>query len=319
MAFTPCQPVYLSDESPKDKPWDSHRGQLEAVKGLYALGGYERYSERMGECSNRLQFALKPDEQGDVVFKLFAARFCRVRFCPVCQWRKSLMWVARFLKAMPKYRADYPKLVPVFLTLTVRNCPVDELRATVGEMNLAFKRMSQRRAWPGEGWVKSLEVTRNPETREAHPHFHCLMFVKPGYFKGKGYITQQGWRELWRDCLRVDYLPVVNVKRVKSKKPGGDDAIGAAASGIVETLKYSVKPEDLVSDGDWLYAITQQLHNTRAVAIGGNLRGYLKDEEPEDLINTDEPELDVESDEGTIKLIFDWASEVKRYAKKLDN
>ena len=40
---------------------------------------------------------------------------------------------------------------------------------------------------------------------------------------------------------------------------------------------------------------------------------------PEDLINTDEPDLDVESDEGTIKLIFDWASEVKRYAHKPDN
>jgi hypothetical protein len=186
-------------------------------------------------------------------------------------------------------------------------------------MNLAFKRMSQRRAWPAVGWVKSLEVTRS-KTREAHPHFHCMLFVKPGYFKGKGYITHERWCELWRDCLRVDYLPEVHVKRVKSKKPGGgDDAIAEVGGGIVETLKYSVKPEDLVSDGDWLYAITQQLHNTRAVAIGGNLRGYLKDEEPEDLINTDEPELDVESDEGTIKLIFDWASEVKRYAKKLDN
>jgi plasmid rolling circle replication initiator protein Rep len=229
------------------------------------------------------------------------------------------MWVARFLKAMPKYRADYPKLVPIALTLTVRNCPVDELRATVGEMNLAFKRMSQRRAWPGVGWVKSLEVTRS-KTREAHPHFHCMLFVKPSYFSGPNYIKHERWCELWRDCLRVDYLPEVRVQRAKSKKPGGgDDAIGAVGGGIVETLKYSVKSEELVSDGDWLYAITEQLHNTRAVAVGGNLRGYLKDEEPEDLINTDEPELDVESDEGTIKLIFDWASEVKRYAKKLDN
>jgi plasmid rolling circle replication initiator protein Rep len=286
---------------------------------LYDLGGFERYAERIRACSPSLQFVRKLNEQGDVVFKLFAAWFCRVRFCPVCQWRKALMWVARFLKAMPKYLADYPKLVPVFLTLTVRNCPVDELRATVGEMNRAFTRMSQRRAWPGEGWVKSLEVTRNPETREAHPHFHCLMFVKPGYFKGKGYITQQGWRELWRDCLRVDYLPVVNVKRVKSKKPGGDDAIGAVGGGIVETLKYSVKPEDLVSDGDWLYGITQQLHNTRAVAIGGNLRGYIREDEPEDLAHSEDADLEVEGDEGTIKLIFDWASEVKRYAKKPDN
>lgn len=318
MALPPCAPVYLSDQSPKDKPWDGHRGQSEAVKALYGLGGFDRYSERMGECSNRLQFALKPDEQGDVVFKLFAARFCRVRFCPVCQWRRSLMWVARFLKAMPTFLADYPKLVPVFLTLTVRNCPTGELRATIGDMNRAFTRMSQRRAWPGEGWVKSLEVTRNSDTGEAHPHFHCLMFVKPGYFSGPNYISQEGWRELWRDCLRVDYLPVVNVKRVRSKKATGDDVIGAVSAGLVETLKYSVKPEELASNGDWLYAMTEQLHKTRSVSIGGNLRQYLKEDEPEDLINAEGEEVDIEGDANTTKLIFDWATEVKRYAKKPD-
>ena len=286
---------------------------------LYDIGGFERYAERLKDCSSRLQFALKPDEQGDVVFKLFAARFCRVRFCPVCQWRRSLMWVARFLKAMPKYLGDYPKLVPLFLTLTVRNCPVDELRETIGEMNRAFTRMSQRRVWPGEGWARSVEVTRNESTGEAHPHFHCLVFVKPGYFKGKGYITQQGWRELWQDCLRVDYLPMVNVQRVKSKKPAVDDVIAGVAGGIVETFKYSIKPEDLVSSGDWLYSVTEQLHKTRAVSIGGNLRPYLKEDEPEDLINTEADEVDIESDENTVKLIFDWATEVKRYAKKADS
>jgi hypothetical protein len=26
---------------------------------------------------------------------LSASRFCRVRTCPVCQWRRSLMWKAK--------------------------------------------------------------------------------------------------------------------------------------------------------------------------------------------------------------------------------
>jgi plasmid rolling circle replication initiator protein Rep len=315
MACPPSESVYLSDQSEKDKPWDTHRGQAETVMALYDLGGFERYAERIRECSNRLQFALKLNEQGDVVFKLFAARFCRVRFCPVCQWRRCLMLVARFLKAMPKYLGDYPKLVPLFLTLTVRNPPVEDLRDTIGEMNRAFTRMTQRKVWPGEGWIKSVEVSKPKTEGEAHPHFHCLVFVKPSYFKGKGYITQQGWRELWQDCLRADYLPVVNVKRVKSKKPASDDVIAGVAGGLVETLKYSIKPEDLVSSGDWLYAMTEQLHKTRAISIGGNLREYLKEDEPEDLINPDGEEVDIESDENTVKLIFDWATEVKRYAK----
>lgn len=316
MACPPRESVYLSDESPKDKPWDIHRRESETVMALYDLGGFERYAERMKECANRLHFTRGQTAQGDVVFKLSAARFCRLRLCPVCQWRRSLMLTARVLKAMPKFLADHPKLIPVFLTLTVRNPPLGELRATIAEMNRAFTRMSQRKAWPGEGWIKSIEVTKSKTIGEAHPHFHILLFVKPSYFSGPNYISQEGWRELWQSCLRVDYLPMVNVKRVRSKKATGSDVIGTVSAGIVETLKYSVKPSELVSDADWLYGLTEQLHKTRCFAVGGVLSPYIKEDDPDDLTRAEDEEVEIESDENTVKLIFDWATEVKRYAKK---
>lgn len=220
------------------------------------------------------------------------------------------MWRARFYTALPKFLEQYPTLIPVFLTLTVKNCPVSELRSQVQEMNLAFGRLTKRSAWPAAGWVKSVEVTRNSQTGEAHPHFHVLMFVRPGYFS-KSYIKQEQWRELWRDCLRVQYLPVVNVKRVKSKSGKGDaEALRVA---ILETLKYGVKPDDLVSDSEWLYGITQQLHKTRAVAVGGLLRDYLREDEPEDLIH--EEEAASEELEAATYLCFDWMTLVKRYAQ----
>lgn len=310
MALEQARETYLSDLSPQDKPWDAHRSQSEAVQRLYSAGGFDRYSERIQDCSNRLQFALTADVQGDVVFKLYAARFCRVRFCPVCQWRRSLMWRARFYQALPKFLDDYPTLSPVFLTLTVKNCPVSELRSQLQSMNKSFVRLTQRNTWPGMGWVKSVEVTRNSQTGEAHPHFHVLLFVRPSYFS-HGYLPQTKWRELWRDCLRVDYLPVVNVKRVKSKAKQGDaEALRIA---ILETLKYGVKPDDLVADSEWLYGVTHQLHKMRAVSVGGVLKGYLKDDEPEDLIH--EEETPSEGLEGVTYLCFDWMTLVKRYAQ----
>lgn len=304
-------PVYLQTLSPGDKPWDVHRAQAETVERLYEACGYDRYCERVRSCSGILRFAMDAEDAGELRLRLKAARFCRVRFCPVCQWRRSLMWKARFYKAIPGFLEEHPKLIPVFLTLTVRNCSVTELRDTIGGMNKAFTRLTKRKQWPGVGWVKSVEVTRNPDTGEAHPHFHVLMFVRPSYF-AKGYVRHSEWQELWKDCLRVGYLPVVNVKRVKTNKSTseGKDALEGLRGAIMETLKYGVKPEDLVKDASWLEGITRQLHKTRSVAVGGALRPYLSEEEPEDLIHGDEPEL---VDEDLPMLIFDWAQEVKKY------
>lgn len=309
-----ASPVYLSDLSERDKPWDTNRGHSQTVERLYKAGDYLGYKNRIQECSRRLQFALIGDDSGDVVFHLESARFCRVRFCPICQWRRSLMWRARFYRAIPEYLNDYSSRRPLFLTLTVRNCAIGELRATVSQMNKAFTRMSQRKLWPGTAWVKSLEVTRG-EDGSAHPHFHVLLFVKPRYFTAD-YIKQSEWREFWQECLKIDYLPVVNVKTVKAKGEGEAMRDGLRVA-IMETLKYGVKPDDLVADGPWLCELTQQLHKTRAVSVGGELRDYLREEEPEDLIHDENEESELAAEPDDQRLIFDWHVLAKRYAQRL--
>mgnify|MGYP002254180729 CR=1 FL=1 len=150
-----------------------------------------------------------------------------------------MMWVAKALQGMPRIEAAHPKARWMFLTLTVKNCELENLRDTVQQMNKAFGRMTQRKAWPGIGWARSLEVTRNAETGEAHPHFHVLMMVKPSYFS-HGYLKHEVWREMWQSCLRVDYLPMVNVKTVKPKADAVGD-LSPMAGAIQETFKYAVK------------------------------------------------------------------------------
>lgn len=311
--------LYLTDVSQRDKPWDEHRDEALRVQSFYSQVGYDRYAERISDCSLRLVFALEATTEEEFNFRLKSARFCRVRLCPVCQWRRSLMWRARFFEAVPKLIHDYPKARYIFLTLTVRNCEISELRATLQHMTKAWDRLSKRKAFPAIGWVRSVEVTRNGVTGEAHPHFHVLMMVKTTYFKSGEYVNQQSWRELWQDCLRVDYLPVVNVKSVRSQPskvpdPGEGQPIDESHPllyGILETLKYSVKFKDLAADPQWLAELTQQLHKTRAVVIGGVLRDYLRAEEPENLISEDE---EIEPQDAPL-IYFDWMQNVRRYAK----
>lgn len=302
---------YLSDLSERDKPWDGHRANAVTVESHYAESvepEFQRYAQRVHDCSKSLEFALRTEETGDQHFKLSSTRFCRVRLCPVCQWRRSLMWRGRFIKALPKIQAAYPSHRYIFITLTVENCDIRDLRVVVSMMNRGFAKLVKRKDWPGVGWVRSLEVTRNPKTNEAHPHFHALVMVKAGYFDGTRYIKQSRWRELWQSVLKLDYLPVVNVKAVKPKKGSSDDS---PIVGVLETLKYSVKEPDLIADPEWLQELTKQLHKTRSVAVGGVFKEFLKEDEPEDLINVDD--LPEGEETGEPSLCFRWREDVRRY------
>lgn len=321
---------YLTDISAKDKPWDVHKAESRLVSKLYDEIGYEKYSKRVYDCSQSLDFALHASDEGTMKLKLLSTRFCRVRWCPVCLWRRCLMWRARFIKTLPRILADYPRGRFLFLTLTVRNCELDDLRETLAVMNKAWVRVTQRKNFPAIGWVKSIEVTRGRDG-SAHPHFHCLLMVNEGYFK-RGYLSKDSWIKLWRESLRVDYDPSIDVRTVKNRKKPVDkivdthnnDLVNGSVdilvdnnimSGVLETLKYSVKPDDLISDPDWLEGLTRQMHKARTIGLGGIFKEYLSEDEPEDLIHaTEEDKLEAYLSDDV--LIFDWGQITKRYAKR---
>jgi len=313
--------VYLSDVSPNDKPWDKHRANSEIVEQMYRELGYDRYPERLNDCSKLLEFALKQDSDASVLFKLQGAKFCRVRWCSVCQWRRTLMWRSRFYKVIPQIRADNPTHQFLFLTLTVENCGVDNLRDTIDWMNKSFYKLRHRKVFPAKGWIKAVEVTKS-DSGLTHPHFHCILIVPQDYFRGSKYLSQEKWTNLWKKSLKVDYNPIVDIRKVKlsvqrqkaiskrlNRELSQDDVV---FYGLMECLKYSVKESDLMSDTRWLDAITQQLHKTRAISLGGIFKDYLSEDEPEDLINTElEENLGVLDTDA--RFLFGWKEKVKRY------
>jgi plasmid rolling circle replication initiator protein Rep len=210
------------------------------------------------------------------------------------------MWKAKAYKVLPKIVAKYPTHRWLFVTLTVKNCPITELKETLTWMNKSWQRLTQLKAFPAIGWLRSTEVTRGKDG-SAHPHFHCLLMVAPGYF-GKNYIRQDEWVEMWRRSLRIDYNPVLDVQAVKK----GQQPMQL----VPELLKYCVKESDLVGDRVWFLELTRQIHKMKAVVTGGVLKEYLKEleSEPEDLIGEGE---EGEADQG--HLYFGWRRKQKRY------
>ena len=135
--------------------------------------------------------------------------------------------------------------------------------------------------------------------------------VDPSYF-GRNYIKRDKWQELWADCLRVDYMPQVDIRTVKPRKKGAGDDDGMRGA-IAETLKYAVKPDDIMHDNEdpkareWFYELTRQTHKLRFVATGGLLKNALKPDDDitnEDMIDTGNDDEITETDDRRLNFSF---------------
>lgn len=309
--------LYLSDISESDKPWDSHKENSEEMAKILSTVDDDyisRIKDRMRMCAPSLVFAHTTPDEHERTFKLHRAEFCRVRTCPICQWRRSMLYVAKLMKAVPAILEEFPNMRLIHLVLTVKNCPVDELKATVKEMNKSWQRLTQRKQFRRavKGFVRSTEVSYNSDTNEAHPHFHIMLFVPNCYFTDTSYyITQAEWVTLWQQCARLDYKPSVHIKAFRQNSEKG------LAAAVHEVAKYTTKPEDLIQAGaEWLATYIHQIRDMRFFSTGGIIREILGEieQEYEDLIHTGEEETD---DSNILaQSLFDWKKEVAKYKHK---
>jgi plasmid rolling circle replication initiator protein Rep len=306
--------AYLRDESPKDKRFDEARAWADTLQKALVAAGLLRPAERVSQCALDLFFDLRPDDDGVLHHKLASAAFCHWRHCPMCQQRRSLRNKARFLEALPGIEKAYPGARWLMLTLTVRNCPVEELRATITAMNKAWNRLTQRVEFGKvKGWIRATEVTR-ADDGSAHPHFHCLLMVLPSYFS-HGYVTQARWVQVWREVAKLDYDPIVDVRVVRPKVRDGVQVAGALVAAASEVLKYATKAEDLAESPEWLAEYIKQVHCLKFLTSGGALAGIFKDKPDDDLVHIDE-NGDPELGEPVARLRYDWQPKPKRYARK---
>jgi plasmid rolling circle replication initiator protein Rep len=295
----------LSDISEKDAPWDGHRANSDRVAGHYNGTEFQKYSDRIYSCSQLLDFRLVPEAaEGAYKLKLSSAFFCHCRQCNTCIWRKSLAHKARAYKVLPQIVADYPTARYLFLTLTVKNCSITELRETLKWMNQSFARMTKLKAWQALGYLRTTEVTRGRDGASAHPHFHLLLMVKASFFS-QNYVRKSEWVEMWKKSLKADYDPVLDIQALKPDS--------SPTFLLAEIIKYQTKPNDLVlADRDWFLELTKQLHYTKSIALGGVFKEYFqkleKEVTTEEMIGNDGEH---EVDEGHLR--FGWKRREKRY------
>lgn len=302
----------------KDNKWrDRHLEKNNLADSYKRLGDKKYY--RVLDCSTFLEFGVTKSSS----LKLLQANFCKVRLCPMCAWRRSLKIFGQVSKVMDHVEENYNYRY-IFLTLTVKNCYSEDLKDTLDLMTSAFNKMNQRKAFKKaiKGYFRSLEITYNKENDTYHPHFHLILAVNKSYFTDKDYyLSQENWTRLWKESLQVDYTPVVDVRRVKSKDKNFSKV-------IAETAKYTVKSEDFLikkENGKIDEALTDEvvatldkaLHRKRLVSFGFLFKEIhrqlkLDDAENGDLKKTDN-EDELRDDLTDIILRYQWNIGIKNY------
>ena len=308
--------VILKDtKNGKETDWKGKKINTLDLSSSYKRIGYSRKSIRVGECGDFLEFRLTT---GDTL-KLTRANFCKVRLCPMCAWRRSLKIFGQVSKIMNYIEKNYNYRY-IFLTLTVKNCYGEDLKDTLDLMTDSFNKMTRRKIFEQavKGYFRSLEITYNKDENTYHPHFHMILAVNDSYFTdSKYYLSQKDWTNLWKSCLKVDYSPIVDVRKLRENN----------GKEIAEVAKYTVKADDfLIKDekenimenitDEVVKTLDNALYRKRLIAFGFTFKDIhkklnLDDAEEGDLTNTDNEDL--REDLTNIILRYQWNIGIKNY------
>ena len=108
------------------------------------------------------------------------------------------------------------------------------------------------------------------------------MMVRPSFFQSKkDYITQKEWGYMWSQSLKVDYIPMVDVRAVKEKGKGMRGA-------ILETAKYPTKPIKLdVENKQVVDDLYNGMYRKRQLGFGGLFKTIKKQLALDDVENGD--------------------------------
>lgn len=195
-------------------------------------------------CADELIF--KMTDEG--YLRLHQVWFCKSKLCPLCNWRRSLKMSYQNEQIISEAINQYPKARFLFLTLTVKNVyDGKELDKTLKEMTNGFRKLMKYKKVSKNmiGYLRATEVTINELDNSFHPHFHILLMLKPTYFKNsENYLNQEEWTSLWKKAMRIDYIPVVDVRAVKGK----DGDKNSVKKAVLETSKYPVKDSDYLTN-----------------------------------------------------------------------
>ena len=212
----------------------AHSRSLKMRDYLQDAEGLEREYHRLSTCGEYLLF--RWFYSLDAV-KLAAMHSCKMHLlCPLCAIRRGSKLLSAYMGKYGQLRSDYPDLIPVFFTLTVKDGA--DLKERHKHLVKSWKtyrerarasligRCSFNQISKMAGAVWSTEIKLGQNSGLWHPHTHGF-----GLFTSPPDVQQmsQEWKEITGDSHVVHARPVY----------------GDPVEAFLEIFKYAVKLSDL--------------------------------------------------------------------------
>lgn len=286
------------------------RKQNEELSKIVAV--YDNYKAmKLLECGTYVEIDNVLKANGELKQRITNANFCKLRICPMCSWRRSRRIYSDVLKATTELQKN-KEYRYILLTLTVKNCKAEELNETVNKLLKSFASLRHKKAFKEQikGYFRALEITYNKERNDYHPHIHCILVVDSNYFRGSNYIKQEKWCKMWQECLKVDYIPSVDIRNIK----------GETRKAVCEVAKYTVKPidffqKDIKRSVEIVKTIDEAIKGVRLIQYGGiyqKVRKELKIKSMSDM-NLNDGYVEIDKNDILIKTIHSWNFGAKTY------
>jgi hypothetical protein len=184
------------------------------------------------DCGSWLRLA----RHGDRV-RVADAVFCRKPLlCPLCAIRRGARAIARYLPRFQAVMAEQPGLIPVLLTLTVRNGGelgerIDHLRGAFQALTARLRKGRRTSIAPLVGMVGSIEVTKG---NGWHPHIHAIALLRD-------YIDQSALSREWNSITGDSFI--VGITEIREENQ---------TKSFAEVFKYAMKFSSLKSEDLWV-------------------------------------------------------------------
>lgn len=220
-------------------PW--YRARISVVRALEGSydGKVQKRAQRLRDCCRYPRLIL--DKAGRP--KVAAVR-CRDRLCPRCGWLRGFQNCERIETLVGCM--DSPRLV----TLTLRSSATP-LGEQLKRLHAHFRSLRRTVQWKQRvKWgVCVLELTRNEETGQWHPHLHCV--VDGVYWEQKSLAA--AWLAVSGDSSIVD------IRAVHSRSKASDY--------LAKYLTKGLKVENM--DEATILELAEALHGVRLVSVVG--------------------------------------------------
>lgn len=245
--------------------------------------GLIKKAKKIAECGSFIDMAVCTDCYSPHFNGAFS---CKDKFCPICQKKRSLLWLTKVIPICDGLLTRGYKLY--MLTYTVRYNKNQSLKECLDILNCAFRYMlhddkTSRQTFNSLilGGVRSLEVKigEDKETKQLtdiwHPHLHILVCVSTNMrFKELHKILY----DMWNKCLNVVCksknlkLGTCNIKSIKAGK-----SKQYLLDQLCEVFKYMTKFD--WQNSDKVYELITTMDRVKMQIAFGNFKSLLNEQQ----------------------------------------